>query len=71
MPVVSGMCSMIAFSYYGNKIRAEFQDPNYKAQKYVQFLNKLTLFCVSDDSVKEELYKYVLFLFMYLLPGLR
>lgn len=29
---------MVAFSYYGNKIRAEFQDPNFKAQKYVQFL---------------------------------
>lgn len=35
------MCSMIAFSYYGNKIRAEFQDPNFKAQKYVQFLSDL------------------------------
>lgn len=33
----SGMCSMVAFSYYGNKIRAEFQDPNYVAQKYVHF----------------------------------
>ncbi|XP_064831640.1 claudin-10-like [Oncorhynchus masou masou] len=32
--LVSGLCSMIAFSYYGNKIRAEFQDPNFKAQKF-------------------------------------
>ncbi|KAF3843211.1 hypothetical protein F7725_002060, partial [Dissostichus mawsoni] len=30
----AGLCSMTAFSYYGNKIRAEFQDPNYKAQKF-------------------------------------
>uniref|UniRef100_A0A8C9WWG4 Claudin n=1 Tax=Sander lucioperca TaxID=283035 RepID=A0A8C9WWG4_SANLU len=34
--LIGGMCSMIAFSYYGNKLRAEFQDPNYKAQKYVK-----------------------------------
>lgn len=26
---------MIAYSYYGNKIRAEFEDPNYMEQKYV------------------------------------
>uniref|UniRef100_A0A8C8M5A5 Claudin n=1 Tax=Oncorhynchus tshawytscha TaxID=74940 RepID=A0A8C8M5A5_ONCTS len=32
--LVSGLCSMIAFSYYGNKIRAEFQDPNFRAQKF-------------------------------------
>ncbi|XP_031152601.1 claudin-10-like isoform X3 [Sander lucioperca] len=32
--LIGGMCSMIAFSYYGNKLRAEFQDPNYKAQKF-------------------------------------
>ncbi|XP_040913234.1 claudin-10-like [Toxotes jaculatrix] len=32
--LIGGMCSMIAFSYYGNKIRAEFQDPNYRAQKF-------------------------------------
>ncbi|KAL7384887.1 hypothetical protein ABVT39_010740 [Epinephelus coioides] len=32
--LIGGMCSMVAFSYYGNKIRAEFQDPNYKAQKF-------------------------------------
>uniref|UniRef100_A0A3Q3XP64 Claudin n=1 Tax=Mola mola TaxID=94237 RepID=A0A3Q3XP64_MOLML len=31
---IGGMCSMIAFSYYGNKIRAEFQDPNYRAQNW-------------------------------------
>ncbi|XP_057709532.1 claudin-10-like [Corythoichthys intestinalis] len=30
----AGLCSMTAFSYYGNKIRAEFQDPNYKEQKF-------------------------------------
>ncbi|XP_058479113.1 claudin-10-like [Solea solea] len=32
--LIGGMCSMVAFSYYGNKIRAEFQDPNYRAQKF-------------------------------------
>ncbi|KAL0963883.1 hypothetical protein UPYG_G00314840 [Umbra pygmaea] len=32
--LVSGLCSMIAFSYYGNKVRAEFQDPNFKARKF-------------------------------------
>ncbi|XP_045910458.1 claudin-10 [Micropterus dolomieu] len=32
--LIGGMCSMIAFSYYGNKIVTEFQDPNYKGQKY-------------------------------------
>uniref|UniRef100_A0A665TEP1 Claudin n=1 Tax=Echeneis naucrates TaxID=173247 RepID=A0A665TEP1_ECHNA len=31
--LIGGMCSMVAFSYYGNKIRAEFQDPNFRAQK--------------------------------------
>ncbi|XP_065818036.1 claudin-10-like isoform X2 [Labrus bergylta] len=31
---IGGMCSMVAFSYYGNKIRAEFQDPLFKAQKF-------------------------------------
>ncbi|XP_035459716.1 claudin-10 isoform X2 [Scophthalmus maximus] len=31
---IGGMCSMIAFSYYGNKIRSEFDDPHYKAQKF-------------------------------------
>lgn len=42
---------MTAFSYYGNKIRAEFQDPNYKAQKYVLLSDmdnyKLALFQIS------------------------
>ncbi|XP_023271702.1 claudin-10-like [Seriola lalandi dorsalis] len=32
--LIGGMCSMTAFSYYGNKIRAEFQDPNFRAQKF-------------------------------------
>lgn len=32
--LIGGLCSMTAFSYYGNKIRAEFQDPTYKAQKF-------------------------------------
>ncbi|KAM8856458.1 claudin-10-like [Spinachia spinachia] len=32
--LIGGLCSMIAFSYYGNTIRAEFQNPNYRAQKF-------------------------------------
>ncbi|XP_070693835.1 claudin-10-like [Pempheris klunzingeri] len=32
--LIGGMCSMVAFSYYGNKIRAEFQDDTFKAQKF-------------------------------------
>ncbi|XP_010893163.2 claudin-10 [Esox lucius] len=32
--LLSGLCSMIAFSYYGNKVRAEFQDPNFRARKF-------------------------------------
>ncbi|KAM9850451.1 claudin-10-like [Aulostomus maculatus] len=32
--LIGGMCSMIAFSYYGNRIRAEFQDPNFVAQRF-------------------------------------
>ncbi|XP_015219129.1 claudin-10-like isoform X1 [Lepisosteus oculatus] len=32
--LIAGLTSMIAFSWYGNKIRAEFVDPNFKAQKY-------------------------------------
>ncbi|XP_013763782.1 claudin-10-like isoform X1 [Pundamilia nyererei] len=32
--LIGGMCSMIAYSYYGNKIRAEFEDPNYMEQKF-------------------------------------
>lgn len=31
--VVSGMCAMVAFSYYGHKIVSEFKDPFYKEQK--------------------------------------
>ncbi|KAK7882504.1 hypothetical protein WMY93_028678 [Mugilogobius chulae] len=31
---VSGMCSMVAFSFYGNKIRSEFQDPTFRAQRF-------------------------------------
>ncbi|XP_030643405.1 claudin-10-like [Chanos chanos] len=31
---VSGFCAMFAFSWYGNKVVSEFQDPNYKAQKF-------------------------------------
>lgn len=31
---VLGLCSLVAFSFYGNKIRSEFQDPTYKAQRY-------------------------------------
>ncbi|XP_061826599.1 claudin-10-like [Nerophis lumbriciformis] len=31
---IAGLCSMTAFSYYGNKIRAEFQDPSYREQKF-------------------------------------
>ncbi|XP_030614631.1 claudin-10-like [Archocentrus centrarchus] len=32
--LIGGMCSMVAFSYYGNKIRAEFHDPTYMEQKF-------------------------------------
>ncbi|XP_029968696.1 claudin-10-like [Salarias fasciatus] len=32
--LIGGMCSMVAFSYYGNKIRAEFQNPNFREQKF-------------------------------------
>ncbi|KAI1899157.1 hypothetical protein AGOR_G00058660 [Albula goreensis] len=32
--LISGFCAIIAFSWYGNKIRAEFVDPNFKAQKF-------------------------------------
>ncbi|XP_034742267.1 claudin-10-like isoform X1 [Etheostoma cragini] len=32
--LIGGLCSMTAFSYYGNKLRAEFQDPTYKAEKF-------------------------------------
>lgn len=33
--LVSGLCSMTTFSYYGNKVRAQFQDLNFRAQKLV------------------------------------
>ncbi|KAL4635766.1 claudin-10-like [Arapaima gigas] len=32
--LISGLCGMIAFSWYGNKIRQEFVDPNFMAQKF-------------------------------------
>ncbi|XP_004081989.1 claudin-10-like [Oryzias latipes] len=32
--LVGGICAMVAFSYYGNKIRSEFDDPNYVEQKF-------------------------------------
>ncbi|XP_076026139.1 claudin-10-like [Genypterus blacodes] len=32
--LISGLCAMVGFSYFGNKIRSEFQDPSYKAQKF-------------------------------------
>uniref|UniRef100_A0A3P8UCV7 Claudin n=1 Tax=Amphiprion percula TaxID=161767 RepID=A0A3P8UCV7_AMPPE len=45
--LIGGMCSMVAFSYYGNKIRSEFQDPTYKEQKRWCFyrLGRLYLTC--------------------------
>uniref|UniRef100_A0A3Q3BEB9 Claudin 10 n=1 Tax=Kryptolebias marmoratus TaxID=37003 RepID=A0A3Q3BEB9_KRYMA len=32
--LIGGMCSMVSFSYYGNNIRFEFQDPTYREQKF-------------------------------------
>ncbi|KAM6986980.1 claudin-10-like [Aplochiton taeniatus] len=32
--LISGMCSIIAFSYFGNKLRAEFQDPSFRGQRF-------------------------------------
>ncbi|CAL8322074.1 unnamed protein product [Merluccius merluccius] len=32
--LISGMCSMVSFSYFGNKIREEFQNQNFRAQKF-------------------------------------
>lgn len=32
--LISGMCSMVAFSFYGNKLRSEFHDVNFKEQKF-------------------------------------
>lgn len=41
--LISGMCSMTAFSYYGNKIRSEFEDPSYREQKYVHLISDFFL----------------------------
>ncbi|XP_059895882.1 claudin-10-like isoform X2 [Gadus macrocephalus] len=30
--LISGLCSMVAFSFFGNKIRSEFHDDNFRAQ---------------------------------------
>uniref|UniRef100_A0A3B5A193 Claudin n=1 Tax=Stegastes partitus TaxID=144197 RepID=A0A3B5A193_9TELE len=45
--LIGGMCSMVAFSYYGNKIRAEFQDPHFTATKRwcLHRLGRLHLTC--------------------------
>ncbi|XP_023648894.2 claudin-10-like [Paramormyrops kingsleyae] len=32
--MVAGFCAMIAYSWYGNKIRKEFVNPNFKAAKF-------------------------------------
>ncbi|MEQ2226747.1 hypothetical protein ILYODFUR_030528 [Ilyodon furcidens] len=32
--LIGGMCAMVAFSYYANKIRSEFHDPYYNEQKF-------------------------------------
>ncbi|XP_037542095.1 claudin-10 [Nematolebias whitei] len=32
--LAGGVCSMVAYSYYGNKLRTEFQDPSYVEQKF-------------------------------------
>ncbi|XP_012728690.2 claudin-10 [Fundulus heteroclitus] len=32
--LIGGLCAMVAFSYYGNKIRSEFDDPTYNEQKF-------------------------------------
>ncbi|XP_062312656.1 claudin-10-like [Osmerus eperlanus] len=32
--LVSGLCSMVAFSFFGNKLRAEFHDMHFKEQKF-------------------------------------
>ncbi|XP_048825380.1 claudin-10 [Brienomyrus brachyistius] len=32
--LISGLSGMGGFSYYGNKIREEYSDPNFKAQKF-------------------------------------
>uniref|UniRef100_A0A3Q2CV51 Claudin n=1 Tax=Cyprinodon variegatus TaxID=28743 RepID=A0A3Q2CV51_CYPVA len=33
--LIGGLSAMTAFSYYGNKIRSEFDNPNFVEQKYV------------------------------------
>lgn len=32
--LLSGLCAMFAYSWYGNKVISEFMDPNYKAKKF-------------------------------------
>ncbi|KAK5616874.1 hypothetical protein CRENBAI_015748 [Crenichthys baileyi] len=32
--LIGGMCAMVAFSYYANKIRSEFHNPYYNEQKF-------------------------------------
>ncbi|XP_076858193.1 claudin-7-like isoform X5 [Brachyhypopomus gauderio] len=32
--LASGFCAMFAFSWYGNKVISEFQDPNHRTQKF-------------------------------------
>ncbi|XP_072300707.1 claudin-10-like [Eucyclogobius newberryi] len=32
--LISGLCSMVAFSFYGNKVRSEFQDQTFRAQRF-------------------------------------
>ncbi|MEQ2308584.1 hypothetical protein AMECASPLE_029658 [Ameca splendens] len=44
--LIGGMCAMVAFSYYANKIRSEFHDPYYNEQKYVQYITYSTYVCL-------------------------
>lgn len=60
---------MVSFSYYGNKIRAEFQDPLYKAQKQVQLNDSIQCINTQVDSAKEKLYINVSL--SYLFSGLK
>ncbi|KAJ8003448.1 hypothetical protein DPEC_G00148430 [Dallia pectoralis] len=32
--LASGFCGLIVYSWWGNKVRSEFVDPNFRAQKY-------------------------------------
>ncbi|XP_072253085.1 claudin-10-like [Leuresthes tenuis] len=32
--LIGGLCAMVAFSYYGNRIRANFKDPTFVEQKF-------------------------------------